>query len=124
MEPTGKRVLVVDDNEHVRELVKSALETVLVIEAFDEAEDGVEALERARAHRPDLVILDLSMPNMDGLTAAKGLKRIMPEVPIVLFTMHNLGKDSAKTFGVDAVVSKPDGMQQLTASVQSLLVLG
>lgn len=115
-----KRILIADDNDTVREIVKLQLCQKVELEACDEAANGREAIERAQQNKPDLIILDLAMPGLNGLEAAKILKTTMPNVPIVLFTMYNLGPQAAE-LGVDAIVSKPDGLSALAACVQSLL---
>jgi DNA-binding NarL/FixJ family response regulator len=115
-----KHILIADDNVIVREVVKESLEMMPEVEDCREAANGREAVERARESKPDLIILDLAMPEMNGMQAAKVLKQSMPEVPIVLFTMYHVGSWS-KDMGVDAVVSKPDGIGRLAECVQSLL---
>jgi CheY-like chemotaxis protein len=116
-----KHILIADDNTIVREIVKTALTATLDINDCQEAANGREAIERAERTRPDLIILDINMPEMDGITAAHRLKESMPEVPIILLTIYELGQDGAKNFGVDAVVSKPEGLAKLANEVQSLL---
>lgn len=118
-----KKILIADDNAVIREVVRNVLTAALDIKDCQEAANGREAIERAEHTKPDLIILDVAMPEMDGITAAKRLKRSLPQTPIILFTMHDLGQDSAKQFGVDAVVSKPEGLGRLSHEVQSLLAL-
>jgi CheY-like chemotaxis protein len=67
----------------------------------------VDALEKAEQLQPDLVVLDLSMPRMDGLEAARELKKRMPQVPLILFTMHAAvtSGNSAAAAGFDAIIS-------------------
>src|SRR5262245_1759992 len=81
---------------------------------LSKAANGREAIERAEQTKPDLIILVVAKPELDGLTAAKRLKQSMPEIRIILFTMYDLGQDRAKDFGVDAVVSKPEGFGKLS----------
>jgi DNA-binding NarL/FixJ family response regulator len=85
-----------------------------------EASDGEEAIALAKQHRPDLIILDLSMPVMNGLDAAAELKKIMPHTPIILFTAHAdaLPKRIAQ-LPIDRVVSKND--LQLMNHVRTLI---
>src|SRR5579862_5350200 len=87
-----------------------------------EASNGEEAIALALQHRPDLIILDMSMPIMDGTAAARELKRIMPEIPIILFTQYgDLGKYlHGASLPVDRVVSKSD-MEELMRHVRSLI---
>jgi CheY-like chemotaxis protein len=105
----------------VRDIVKTALAATLDINDYQEAANGREAVERAEQTRPDLIILDVGMPEMDGVTAAHRLKESMPEIPIILLSIYDLGRDSAKNFGVDAVVSKQEGWGKLSSEVESLL---
>ena len=85
-----------------------------------EAADGVDLIEKAKELKPDLIVLDLAMPRMNGLEAAAKLKHMMPNVPIILFTMYKeqLGNSLV---GVDAVLAKPEGMTGLVECVQRLL---
>ena len=118
-----KRVLIADDHSFIRHVVKETLLGTLPISSCEEAANGREAVERAEQSKPDLIILDIQMPEMDGITAAKRLKESMPETPIILFTMYDLGRDRAKEFGVDAVVAKLEGLDKLTREVESLLAV-
>jgi len=88
-----------------------------------EAADGIEAIEKARTLKPDLILLDLVMPRMNGAEATSILKGMMPSVPIILFTMYNytLGKSLASAIGADVVLSKPDGINKLVECVQNFL---
>ena len=83
------------------------------------ATNGKEVIALAKKHRPDLIILDLAMPVMNGLDAAAELKRIMPEIPIILFTAHaDLFRGKITKFPIDSVVSKGDG--DLMSQVRTL----
>jgi len=114
-----KRILIADDNATVRQVIKNRLFKTVNVEQCREAANGREAIELAAISKPDLVILDVSMPDMDGVTAAKRLKESMPETPIILFTLYKLD-DSAAKLGVDAVVSKLS-LGRLTDQVFALL---
>jgi CheY-like chemotaxis protein len=117
-----KNILVLDDNPSIRYLIKSLLENTGYA-ICGEAEDGADAIEKAKQLKPDLICLDLSMPRMNGAEAASVLKRLMPAVPIILFTMHedSVGQSLARAVGVDKVLGKPDGMTRLTESIAELL---
>ncbi len=88
-----------------------------------EAADGLEAIERAKNLQPDLILLDLAMPRLNGAEAASILKRAMPKVPIVLFTMYaeNLNGKLASSVGVNIVLSKPGGLSNLREHLKALL---
>jgi len=102
-------ILVVDDNPNVRSCVREFLEQRADF-CVCEAIDGLDAVEKAKEHRPDLVIIDLSMPRLNGLDASWVLKSMMEEVPIILFTLYvdRLTSSEVSAAGVDAVFSKTD----------------
>lgn len=121
---SSKRILVADDSETVRKLIKDHLLQVRDdFEVCGEAANGAEAIEKAKNLRPDLILLDLAMPEMNGVQAASTLKSIMPEVPIILFTIYNgdTVKSLAAAAGIDLVLSKPDGMKPLIEAIDILL---
>ena len=86
MTEAKKKVLVVDDEEGVRQLLQLMFAREPMFEVVAEAEDGVEALSLAMKHRPDYVILDYSMPRMNGEEAARVLRGMKPELCIVAFS--------------------------------------
>lgn len=106
----AKAVLIADDNPAIRETFRKLFEAEEAYEICAEASNGLEAVNLAQTCRPDLVILDLSIPVMDGLSAAKKLKQLMPHVPIILFTQYaDLGMNLLGAgVAVDRVVSKND----------------
>lgn len=116
-----KTILIVDDSDIVRRVLREFLARHTAAEAFQEASDGRQAIISAQANKPDLIILDLSMPGMGGCKAAAELKHLAPEVPILLFTMHDA---RAEEVGVDAVVSKVDGLGILAERVSQFLAQG
>jgi CheY-like chemotaxis protein len=117
-----KSILVADDSEQVRRYVSKLLRSNPDFEVCAEAVNGVDALAKAKEFQPDLVILDLGMPVMNGLEAARELKIILPVVPIILFTLHGhmISDEQAARSGVDLVVAKSD-ISQLNEHVRSLL---
>ncbi len=88
-----------------------------------EAVNGREAIDKARELNPDLIVLDLSMPIMHGLEAAPVLRRMLPTVPIILFTLHDNKTLQREAFsvGVSAVVSKAVGLKTLVNRAEDLL---
>lgn len=116
------KVLLIDDGDAVRDVIRIFLEKK-GYEVCGEAADGVEAIEKAKSLKPDLIILDLAMPRMNGMEAASVLSRVLPGVPIVLLTIYGdfMGASLAAASGIKAVVSKTDGLEKLVACVQSLL---
>ena len=113
-----RRVLVVDDNPGMRRFIRLAVQHV-GLEVCGEAENGTAAIQRAQELNPDIVLLDLSMPMMNGAEAASVLKARMPAVRIILFTMYDFGEALAAAAGVDVVLCKSDGLSRLTACLSS-----
>ena len=118
----SKQILIADDSGTVRRILRHFLQDRRGVKVCGEAANGLEAVEKARLLRPDLVLLDLAMPEMNGAEAASVLKRLMPKVPIIVFTMYseNLGRSLTSAIGVDMVLSKPDGMKALMDAVETL----
>jgi len=117
----AKRVLVADDNPLIRKMLCRLFEVEEDYGICAEAADGEQAIELALKHRPDLIILDLAMPLFNGLEAAHKIKKMMPHVPIILFTQHaKVGITLLETNGtIDRTVSKSDP-GSLMESVRSL----
>jgi DNA-binding NarL/FixJ family response regulator len=103
-----KTVLIADDNAFVRQTLDELFRREPDFEACAEAENGRKAIEEAHESKPDLIVLDLSMPVMNGLDAARVLKRLMPEVPIVMFSAYDdsFTEKEARSAGVSVLVSK------------------
>jgi two-component system, chemotaxis family, chemotaxis protein CheY len=118
-----KQILIADDGTTVRQVIRTFLESRTGLKVCGEAVDGVDAIEKAKELKPDLILLDLAMPRMSGAEAATVLRSLMPEVPIVIFTMYDesVGRSLMTTLGVNAVLSKPDGLGNLATCVESLL---
>jgi DNA-binding NarL/FixJ family response regulator len=118
-----KRILIVDDLPQIRKLMRAYLEEETETSVCGEAIDGFDAIEKAQNLKPDLIILDASMPRMTGIEAAPKLKRLLPETPIILFTHHEgmMQGFDARQIGVDAVLTKDRGMSPLKESVKALL---
>jgi two-component system, chemotaxis family, chemotaxis protein CheY len=118
-----KTVLIVDDSATVRGIIRLFMEQQKGIAICGEAVDGLDAIAKARELKPDLILLDLAMPRMNGAEAAAVLKSESPQRPIILFTMYSeaVGKSLMNAIGVDMVLSKPDGMAKLADHVAFLL---
>jgi len=84
------RILIADDHSDLREILKVLLETQAGWQVCGAATNGLEAVQQAAELKPDIIILDLSMPEMDGLQAASLISSASPEVPILLYTNHAL----------------------------------
>jgi len=115
-----KSVLIVDDSQVVRDVLRDFFETLADWKVRGEARDGAEAIQRAKELKPDLILLDFSMPKMNGLEAASVLKKILPNVHIIAFTMFADALGSKLSSAVDLVVPKAEGLTVLAKAVQSL----
>ncbi len=114
-----KRIFLVDDSKVVRQVVRTFLESRLDYIDCSEAVDGLDAIHRAEEVKPDLILIDLCMPLMNGLEAAASLHGKMPKVPIILFTLHKgiVSEARAKAAGIRAVISKSDQLEILQEEV-------
>jgi CheY-like chemotaxis protein len=115
------RILIVDDSHIIRELLRKQLETHAGWEVCGESANGQEAIELADGLKPDLIVLDLSMPVMNGLQAAPVLKKMLPSTPIVMFTAFETDnlRELALAAGVTVLVNKSKPAALLDA-IQSL----
>lgn len=118
-----KQILIADDSTTVRRVLKQFLEHRRGVTVCGEAANGFEAVEKAKVLQPDLVLLDLAMPQMNGVEAASVLKKLLPKTFIIVFTMYseNIGRALTAAAGVDLVLSKPDGMKALADAVEALV---
>ncbi len=118
-----RSVLVVDDNQLVRQALCELFTREGDFEICGEAENGQEAIEKAQLLHPDLVVTDLSMPVMNGLEETRALKKLLPLVPVIIFTAHSdpFVEKEAGAAGVSAIVSKSQAVTVLIAKARSLL---
>ena len=102
------RILLVDDHARLRELYRMALQGEPDLQVVAEAEDGEQALRLAREHRPDLVVMDLSMPRRDGLQALQDLKQALPEDRVVVLSgfLRDRVEPLVMEMGANAYVEK------------------
>lgn len=114
--------LVVDDNPHVRRILCEELLSA-GFAACVEAENGARALTEAAKVKPDLIILDLAMPVLNGLEAAPLLRQLLPETPIILYTLYDqtVTPKEASALGISLVVSKADALETLISKARGLL---
>jgi PAS domain S-box-containing protein len=96
------RVLVVDDHEFIRKGIRSVLAAEPSLTFCGEAVDGQDAVEKAKALRPDIVVMDISMPNMNGLEATREIKRLLPESGIVILSQHETREMVRQAFKMGA----------------------
>jgi len=118
----GKRVLIVDDNEVIRKILVVAF----LSDGFEtcaEAQNGKEGINVAKRVHPDLIILDLSMPVMNGLEAAPQLRKLFPKSSIFLFSLYAdaVLKENASRAGIDVVISKNEPLDIIVQKAHELL---
>ena len=117
------RILLADDHATMRRGLRGLLETHEGWQVCGEAGDGRQAVELAVKLEPKVVVLDLSMPELNGLEAAKEIRSALPDAEILIFTMHESAEliREALSAGVRAVVVKSDVEGHLIAAVESVL---
>ncbi len=115
----SQKILIVDDEENIRilyeeELKDEGYQTVL-------AENGKECLEKIKAENPDLVILDIRMPKMDGLEAIGRIMELKNGLPIILNSAYSAYKNDFASWAADAYVLKSSDLEPLKASIRDML---
>jgi two-component system, OmpR family, response regulator len=117
----GQRVLVVDDDEYIRHLLASALRFAGFV--IDVCDDGRSAIDRIGAFDPDLVLLDVMMPSLDGLEVCRRLRADGVETPVIFLTARDAPEDkvSGLTGGGDDYVTKPFDLDELVARIDAVL---
>jgi DNA-binding NarL/FixJ family response regulator len=121
--PSAVRILVVDDFEPWRQQVCSMLQTQPEFQVVAEAADGLEAVQKAQKLKPDLILLDIGLPNLDGLEAANRIRQVARDTAIVFLT-QNSDKDvvrAALSTGAQGYVLKIDAGRELFTAVEGVL---
>jgi len=116
-------ILIADDNLFVRQALCECFDREDDFDVCGEAGDGREAIARAEELHPDLIVLDLSMPLMNGLDATRILKRLMPQVPIIMYSAYSdtSTEREARSAGVSALVSKSEHISALLGKARIAL---
>jgi len=122
---TPVRVLLVDDHEMVRKGLRTLLKTVLSRFICDETSDGEQAVEKAIELKPDLILMDVRMPVMNGIDATRQIRRYLPNTKIVVLTMHDSAQmaDQAQKAGASAYVLKSDSPEVLRQKIAEVLTV-
>lgn len=113
----GLRILIVDDQEPVRRALRGLLRTQARFELCGEAKDGLEAVEKAGELRPQVIVMDVSMPRLDGLEATRQIRKALPEIEILILTQHDSTQavNAAKEAGARGYLSKSDARYLISA---------
>ncbi len=117
-----RSVLIADDQEPIRRMLCFLFASQNDFEVCGEAENGQEAVEMAQVLHPDLILMDLSMPVMNGIEAACELKRLMPMTPIIVFSEFSdvFSDREARKAGIAARVSKTENLEVLLERARSV----
>jgi two-component system NarL family response regulator len=115
------RAVIADDNESVRGGLRTVLETDRRIEVVGEAGDGAGAIVVSASLRPDIVLLDVRMPVLDGIRAIPGIKEACPDTRILMVTMHSDARtrEEALAAGADGVLLKDESARAILAAVRA-----
>jgi DNA-binding NarL/FixJ family response regulator len=115
-------ILIVDDDQGFREVVKRLLEREAEVSVAGEAGDGEEAVQRARELQPDVILMDLAMPRVDGLEATRRIKAERPETKVIILTIHNeeAYRRAALESGADVFLPKKTLMANLLPTIRRL----
>ena len=117
------RILVADDQAEVRRGICSLIESAPDLEVCGEAANGEEALEKTMSLHPDLVVLDISMPVMNGLDAAKAIRSCCPGTPILIVSIHEIGEmiEQARKIGVEGYIAKDQVSKILIDAIRGVM---
>ena len=120
------RILLVDDHTLVRAGIRSLLDKQAEVEVVAEASNGREALDLVRLHQPDLVLMDIRMPEMDGLTASKKIRQLdneLRDIPIIALTANATKEDKEECIqaGMNDFIPKPINIDKLRISLQHVI---
>jgi DNA-binding NarL/FixJ family response regulator len=120
---TRKSVLIVDDSAYVRQSLSDLFKREADFDVCGEAENGKDAIRQAQELRPDLIVLDLSMPVMNGFEAARILKQQMPSVLLIMYSAFGdkAAERQARLIGISEVVSKSEHASVLIRKARGLL---
>jgi len=116
------RVLVVDDNQSIRRAIRQLLQTQVDIEVIGEAVDGIDAIRKTRTYRPDVILMDLAMPTMNGFEAVRQIKKESPTTQVLF--LSQLDSDAftreALAVGASGYILKSNASKQLIPAVKEV----
>jgi DNA-binding NarL/FixJ family response regulator len=115
-------ILIADDSTVFRTVMRRTLEGVECVDGIDEAVNGEDAIRKVEENHPDLVLMDISMPGMDGLSAARIIKQDHPKTKLVILSQHEgpYVADAIKLLGLEGFVSKSEAGENLINAIMSM----
>lgn len=118
-----RSVLIVDDNPLIRKAICEAFTRAGDFEVCGEAGNGQDAIDRAGLLRPSVVIMDISMPVVNGMDATRILKKLFPDIPVIIYSLYETMflENEARKVGAAAIVSKTDAVGTLIGKARELL---
>lgn len=114
------QILIVDDQPRARKSLRALLSTWPVLQELSEAANGQEAVQIVEERQPNLVLMDICMPRMDGLQATWLIKTQWPQVKVIVLTMYGEYEAEAMAAGADAFVAKGEPADRLLAALSAL----
>ncbi|MFP3999723.1 MAG: response regulator [Desulfobacterales bacterium] len=119
----AKKIVIVEDHQLFREGLKAMLDSRTDLEVIGEAQDGLEALEVVRENPPDLLLLDLSMPRLGGISVLNEVKRMYPQIAVLALTIHESDQYVIEAFnaGVNGYCIKDASREELLVAINSVL---
>jgi DNA-binding NarL/FixJ family response regulator len=117
------RILIADDHQIIRKSISSLLQSRTNIQVCGEAVDGKEAIAKAQLLKPDLLLLDISLPDSSGLEVAMAIRAFLPELPILLLSAYGGQQltEEVKRRGFQGFISKNDGAKTLLGAVDAIV---
>ncbi len=114
------RLMIVDDNPHARKALSAFISTQDWLKVISEASNGDDAVRKIRDQSPDMILMDIQMPVMDGLKATQIIKEHWPRIKVVILTIYADYRLQAKQVGADAFLVKGCSMEEMTSTIRSL----
>jgi len=117
------KLMIVDDMESVRQSLSTILELTNDLEVIGEARDGLEAIQKLEVLKPDVVLMDLEMPMLDGLETTQRVKDIYQDIKVVMITIHDStdNREKAAHVGVDAFIEKGAPTEILVETIHKVI---
>lgn len=116
------KIILADDHVLFREVIKESIQKVPDLEVIGEVSDGLELLDLLKTSTPDMIILDIAMPNLQGIEAANEIKKLYPEIKILILTMHKSSEHvyRAISAGVDGYLLKENAYADLISAIETI----